>query len=81
MRISSDDNDLYKTMRGSAAMKITSSPKTITSVHFRLRARDYRLAAAISEAPRDAAMFHDLAWMFERLSEHFVRAEAQLHSL
>ena len=72
---------LCKAMRGSAAMKITSPPKTITSVHFRLRARRYRLAAAISDAPRDVAMFRDLAWTFERLSEHFARAEARLHSL
>jgi hypothetical protein len=62
-------------------MKITSPPKTITSVHFRLRARRYRLAAAISDTPRDAAMFRDLAWTFERLSERFARAEARLHSL
>jgi hypothetical protein len=62
-------------------MKITSSPKTITSIHFRLRARHYRLAAAISDAPRDVAMFRDLAWTFERLSERFARAEAQRHSL
>jgi len=38
-------------------MKITSSPKGITSVHFRLRARHYRLAAAITDAPRDVEMF------------------------
>jgi hypothetical protein len=68
-------------MRRSAAMKIASPPKGITSVHFRLRARYYRLAAAISDAPRDVAMFCDLAMMFERLSEDFARAETRLHSL
>jgi hypothetical protein len=62
-------------------MKIASSPKGITSVHFRLRARHYRLAAAITDAPRDVEMFLDLAMMFERLSEHFARAEARLHLL
>ena len=61
-------------------MKITS-PKQITSVHLRLRARRYRLAAAVSDVPRDVAMFADLAWTFERLSERFARAEARRHSL
>jgi hypothetical protein len=62
-------------------MKVTSAPKGITSVHFRRRARHYRLAAAITDAPRDVEMFLDLAMMFERLSEHFARAEARPHSL
>ena len=62
-------------------MKPTSPPKAITSVSFLQRARHYRLAAAISDAPRDVEMFLDLAMMFERLSEHFVRAKARLHSL
>ena len=62
-------------------MKITSPPKEITSVHLRLRARRYRLAAAVSDVPRDVAMFHDLAWTFERLSERFARAEGRRHSL
>ena len=62
-------------------MKITSPPKEITSVHLRLRARRYRLVAAVSDVPRDVAMFADLAWTFERLSRHFARAEARLHSL
>jgi hypothetical protein len=72
---------LCKTMRGNAAMKITSPSKTTTSVQFRLRARHYRLAAAISDAPREVAMFRDLAWTFDRLSEDFARAEARRHSL
>ena len=42
-----------------------------TSAHFRERARHYRLAEAIADAPRDVEMFHDLATMFERLSEDF----------
>jgi len=45
-----------------------------TSAHFRERARHYRLAEAIADAPRDVEMFHDLATMFERLSEDFARA-------
>jgi hypothetical protein len=62
-------------------MKVTSSPKGIKSMHFRLRARHYRLAAAVTDAPRDVEMFLDLAMMFERLSEQFARAEARLHSV
>ena len=62
-------------------MKLTSPPKAITSVSFLQRARHYRLAATVSDAPRDVEMFLDLAMMFERLSEHFARAEARLHSL
>jgi hypothetical protein len=63
-------------------MKITSQlPMRITSVHFRQRSRHYRLAAAMSDAPREVEMFLDLAMMFERLSEHFARTEARLHSL
>jgi hypothetical protein len=61
-------------------MKITSPPKEITSVHLRLRARRYRPAAAVSDV-RDVAMFADLAWTIERLSERFARAEARRHSL
>ena len=61
-------------------MKITSPAKEITSVHLRLRARRYRLAAAVSDVPRDVVMFADLAWTFERLSERFARAEARRHS-
>jgi len=44
-----------------------------TSAHFRERARHYRLAEAIADAPRDVEMFHDLATMFKRLSEDFAR--------
>ena len=62
-------------------MKVTSPPKAITSVSFRQRARHYRLAAAISDAPRDVKMFLDLATQFQLLSEQFARAEVRLHSL
>jgi hypothetical protein len=62
-------------------MKVASPSKAITSVNFLQRARVYRLAAAISDAHRDAEMFLDLGTMFERLSEHFARAEARLRSL
>jgi hypothetical protein len=62
-------------------MKLTSPPKAITSVSFLQRTRHYRLAEAISDAPRDVETFLDIAMMFERLSEHFARAEARPHSL
>ena len=58
-------------------MKLTSRPKTITSVSFGQRARHYQLAAAMSDAPRDVEMFLDLAMMFERLAEEFARTEAR----
>jgi len=58
-------------------MKVASPPKRITSVHFRQRARHYRLAAAVCEARRDVEMFLDLANIFERLSEQFASAEAR----
>jgi hypothetical protein len=60
-------------------MKLTSRPKTITSVGFAQRARHYQLAAAMTDAPREVEMFLDLAIMFERLSEELARAEARLH--
>ena len=62
-------------------MKLTSPPKAITSVSFLQRARHYRLAAAISDGPRDVEMFLDLAMMFERLSEQFAQTEARPQSL
>jgi hypothetical protein len=54
-------------------MKATKPPRRITSAHFRERARHYRLAETIADTPRDVEMFHDLATMFERLSEDFAR--------
>jgi hypothetical protein len=62
-------------------MKVASPRRRITSVHFRERARHYRLAAAIADARRDEAMFRDLAMMFERLAEDFARAEVRPRSL
>jgi pyridoxine/pyridoxamine 5'-phosphate oxidase len=63
-------------------MKIASTPpRRITSVHFRQRARNYQLAAAVSDAPRDVETFLDLAMMFEQLAEQFARAEARPRSL
>jgi hypothetical protein len=62
-------------------MKPTRPPKAITSVSVLQRARQFRLAAAMSDALRDGETFLDLAMMFERLAEQFARAEARLHSL
>jgi hypothetical protein len=64
------------TLTKEATMKFADPPKRITSSHFRQRAKHYRLAAAIADARRDVAMFRDLAMIFERLAEHFARAEA-----
>jgi hypothetical protein len=61
-------------------MNPTIRPEAITSVSFLQRARHYRLAAAMSDAPRDGETFLDLATMFEQLAEEFARAEARLHS-
>jgi len=54
-------------------MKDANPPRRITPAHFRERARNYRLAEAIADAPRDVEMFHDLTTMFERLPEDFAR--------
>jgi hypothetical protein len=62
-------------------MKVTSLPKAITSVRFRQRARHYRLAAAVADAPGEIGMFRDLAMMFEKLAEDFARAETRRGSL
>jgi hypothetical protein len=62
-------------------MKVTSPPKAITSVHFRERARHYRLAAAIADAPGEVGMFRDLGMMFEKLAEEFAWAEVRQRSL
>jgi hypothetical protein len=47
-------------------MKFKGPPQRFTPAHFRERAREYRLAAALADARRDVAMFDDLAIMFER---------------
>lgn len=49
-------------------MKLKHPPQRVTPIYFRVRAREYRLAAALADARRDAAMFDDLAMMFERLA-------------
>ena len=59
-------------------MKVVSPSRQVTSVQFRQRAIHYRLAAAVSDVPRDVEMFLDLATMFELLSSQFVQAEARL---
>jgi hypothetical protein len=47
-------------------MKTAASSKRIALENFRQRARLYRLAAVVADAPRDVAMFHDLAAIMER---------------
>jgi len=54
-----------------------SSWLRVTSDDFRERAKYYRFAAALSDAPRDAAMFNDLATMFDEIADDFGRAEAK----
>jgi hypothetical protein len=54
-------------------MKFADPPRRNTSNPFRQRAKHYRLAAAVADAPRDVAMFGDLAMMFDRIADHFVR--------
>jgi hypothetical protein len=48
---------------------------TTTSAHLRERARQYRLAAALTDCPRDVEMFCDLAVMFNQLAHDFRRLE------
>ena len=59
-----------------------SAPARMTSAGFRERAR-YRLAAALTDIPRDAAMFDELAFMFDQIACRFGRAQClpppQLH--
>jgi len=47
---------------------------TTTSAHLRERARQYKLAAALTDCPRDVEMFCDLAVMFDQLAHDFRRA-------
>jgi hypothetical protein len=49
----------------------------ITSVHFRQRARNYRLAAAIADNPYDVAMFSDLDVMFDCIANSSLHIEAE----
>jgi hypothetical protein len=58
-----------------------SLPAQVTSADFRKRAKHYRLAAALADIPRDAAMFDELASMFEQIARRFGQAEiARLQS-
>lgn len=49
----------------------------ITPSDFRERARHYRLAAAVSDLPREVAFFEELATMFDRIALDFDRALSQ----
>ena len=51
--------------------------QTITSAHLRNRARRYRLAAAVTDCPREEDMFCDLAMMFDQLAYYFRRFEKE----
>ena len=53
-----------------------SPPARVTSADFRKRAQHYRLASALTDIPRDAAMFDELASMFDQIASRFGRAEA-----
>ena len=58
-----------------------SLPAQVTSADFRKRAQHYRLASALTDIPRDAAMFDELASMFDQIACRFGRAEASLARL
>ena len=49
----------------------------VTSDDFRERAKYYRFAAALTDVPRDAAMFDDLATMFDEIADQVSRAETK----
>ena len=51
--------------------------RTTTSAHLRGRARQYRLAAAVADCPRDVTVFCDLAMMFDQLAYDFKRFEKE----
>ena len=51
-------------------MRVEGSRWRFRPAHFFERARLYRLNAAIADAQRDAAMFRNLAKMFEQLAQH-----------
>jgi hypothetical protein len=55
-----------------------SRPAQATSADFRKRAQHYRLASALTDIPRDAAMFDELASMFDQIACHFSLAETRL---
>jgi len=51
--------------------------RTTTSAYLRGRARQYRLAAAVADCPRDVSVFCDLAMMFDQLAHDFKRLEKE----
>ncbi len=58
-----------------------SLPAQVTSADFRKRAQHYRLASALTDIPRDAAMFDEPASMFDQIACRFGRAETGLARL
>jgi hypothetical protein len=58
-----------------------SLPALVTSADFRKRAQHYRLASALTDVPRDAAMFDEIASMFDQIACRFGRAETRLARL
>ena len=58
-----------------------SLPAQVTSADFRKRAQYYRLASALTDIPRDAAMFDELASMFDQIACRFAQAETRLARL
>ena len=62
------------TQSNSREMKVEADRQgATTSAWLRERARQYRLAAAQADYPRDEAMFCDLAMMFDQLGYDFER--------
>lgn len=60
------------TQSNSREMKVEADRQgSTTSAWLRERARQYRLAAALADCPRDEAMFCDLAMMFDQLGARF----------
>ena len=53
----------------------------VTSTHFLQRARQYRYAAALTDDPENIQTLIDLAFMFERLADHFKIFEEKIVSL
>ena len=54
----------------------TSRCPTITSAHFRGRARRYRLAVAIADSQLEARRLRDLALTFEKIADDVSQFEA-----
>ena len=58
-------------------MNIERPAWRLTPFHLRERARLYRFAAALANAPGDMTMFRDLAMSFEQLARQFGQAKAR----